>query len=160
MLTGSLALLLSGCGPSPQEKTIHLACQALKAQDWEAFSALTITEADFLMAESQIDELDAEQSFAGSSLRPGQIQQLREQFDQAVRGCDHCLDFSRCRYVFPTLSRTSTISTLSGESISVQEFILSIEMDGPEKSAPGMGPLFMLVPWENEYRIQALRFIE
>ena len=149
---------LPGCGPSPQEQTIGLACQALKTQDWEAFAELTVTEADFLMRENQIDENGADHSFAGGDLRPSQQQLLREQFDQAVRGGDRCLDFSRCQYVFPALIRTSTLTTLSDGEIRLEEYIITIEMDGPEKSAPGLGPSFVLARWEDEYRILALRF--
>lgn len=152
------AAFFSGCGPSPSEKTIHLACQALKAQDWEAYSRLTITEADFMMVENNISESEADQSFAGSSLRPKQRQHLREQYEQAIQGCDGCLDFSRCLYVFPTLSATSTITTLGGDDVILEEYILTIEMDGPETSAPGLGPYFILVPWEDEVRILSLRF--
>ncbi|MBU8869949.1 MAG: hypothetical protein KOO60_03630 [Gemmatimonadales bacterium] len=158
LLMIAVVFSLAGCGPSPQERTIHLACQALKAQDWEAFSKLTITEADFLIAENLRSGRGAESQFARNSLRPEQLQLLKEQFDQAIRGGDYCLDFSRCQYVFPTLNRTSTRTTFSGEIVPVEEYILIIEMDGPERSAPGLGPNFLLVPWEDGYRIQALKF--
>ena len=67
---------LAGCGNSPQETVIHEACLALKAQDWEAYLELTVTEADFLLRENDIDEIEAGESFAGSSLRPEQRRAL------------------------------------------------------------------------------------
>lgn len=158
MLAAVAVAALSGCGASPQERVIHEACQALKAQDWEAYVDLTVTEADYLMRENEIAENEADVSFAGSSLRPEQRQLLKEQFDLAIRGGDRILDFSRCQFVFPTLERKGTLSTLSGEKVPTEEYILTIEMDGGEKSKPGLGPYFLLAEWGNEYRILALRY--
>ena len=157
-LAAAALVVLSGCGSSPQEQVIHQACQALKADDWDAYSQLTVTEADFLIRENRIAENEVDQSFAGGHLRPQQRQLLKEQFNRAVRGDELCLDFSRCQFVFPNLNGTSVFATLSGKKIQLEEYILTIEMDGPEKSAPGLGPYFILAPWEGGYRILALRF--
>jgi hypothetical protein len=152
------AALLAGCGASPQERLIHDACQALKAQDWEAYADLTITEADYLMRQNRIDENEADHSFAGESLRPRQRELLRQQYDRAVQGGPRQLDFGRCQFVFPDLERKRTMKTLSGEEIAIEEYVVAIEMDGPERSAPGLGPIFVLAAWNDGYRIIGLRF--
>ncbi len=152
--------LLAGCGASPQEKLIHDACQALKAQDWEAYSHLTITEADYLMRQNRIAETEAENSFAGETMRPRQRGLLREQFDRAVRGGPRQLDFGRCQFVFPTLERRRKMRTLSGEEVPLEEYVVAIEMDGPQRSAPGLGPIFVLAEWEDGFRIIGLRFTD
>jgi hypothetical protein len=158
ILAAVVLTALSGCGNSPQERVIHDACQALKAEDWETYLDLTVTEADFLMRENKIVEAEAELSFAGSSLRPEQRQLLKDQFNMAVQGGNRILDFRRCQFVFPILDRTATLTTLSGEEVHTEEYILTIEMDGAEKSRPGLGPHFILARWEGEYRILALKF--
>lgn len=153
-----LSVGLTGCGPTPQEKLIHDACLALKAQDWDAYFDLTITEADYLLRQNRIDAPGGQGTFAGESLRPEQLAELRAQYDRAVWGGPGQLDFSRCRYVFPTLEREQVRTTLSGERYQVQEYRVEIEMDGPERSAPGLDPVFVLARWDDGYRILALRF--
>lgn len=149
---------LAGCGPTAEERLLHNACLALKAQDWDAYSRLTITEADYLLRQNRLDGPEAEGTFAEDSLRPGQIALLRSQYDRAVRGGPGQLDFSRCRYVYPELSRERVLETLSGEAVEVQEYRVEIEMDGPKRSAPGLGPVFVLARWEKGWRILALRY--
>ena len=153
-----MVLLLAGCSNSPQENVIREAYLALKADDWDSFRSLTVTNADLLDRQSRFETTSAADSFVGGDLRPREIQALRDQFERAVNGCIDCLDFESCLFVRLEPPIEGVVTTLSGEEIPSLEYPVRCEMEGPEVSPPGLAPTFLLVPWEGEYRILALKF--
>ena len=164
-------LMLSACslpgssGPgggkakrSAEEKLLAEAFSALKAKDWEAFSALTVTTADYDMKEMNTPPLLERQTFSGGVMKPEQQMQIRDQFtavvDEEVEGT---IQFDKAEFVSKgKVVMQGAVESLSGQMIPYRVYSIRIEVDGETIDTRDMSPRFVIVKFNGRPRILAL----
>ncbi|MCP5053797.1 MAG: hypothetical protein GY940_41910 [bacterium] len=140
------------------EELLKEAFDAIKAGDWNAYSSLTITSADFVLRASGISKFQEKQSYVGSSVKPTEIKRQAEQFHYASKGEEDCILFHKDSFVSTgRLMLTGTHKTLNNVNIPFQSFTIKV------KSAEGeiidnLYPQVVVVKWGDYYRILKLLF--
>ena len=161
--------LMLGCGSKnpqsgaskEQERLLEKASAAIKANDWAAYSRLTITPADLSMAREGVTGLKQRQTYQGSVLKPEQEKAQKEQFEKAVAGGEGLIDFRNAKYVSAGgIAGTGSLELLTGGDVPFTSFYLRIKVSGETKDTKDLAPLFVVVDYKGTPRILALAFPE
>ncbi|MBI3005603.1 MAG: hypothetical protein HYY49_09345 [Ignavibacteriales bacterium] len=143
--------------PTSEEKLLEQAFDAIKSDDWEAYSALTITYADFLMKAQHINAFNEKNSYAGGVLKPEQRKQQEQEFRATVKGGPGIIDFKNSSFVSSgRIVHSGSLEAFEGPDIPYRIFGIVAESAGG--SAVPEYPRFMVVPWNEEFRIMKLEF--
>ena len=160
LVSFALASVCCGTRPSsPEEELIRDAFNAIKKNDWKAYSKLTITTADFMLKEHEAGPFEEKQSYAGSILKPEEIERQRLEFDRAVAAGKGIIDFRKAQFVsLGATKETTSEELLTGSTISTTTHSVRIRLDGKETDSRELDPLFVTVKWGDEPRLLRLRF--
>jgi hypothetical protein len=165
MLTGTTCLLLGACKGArndTDEQLLASCFAAIKANDWKAYSRLTLTPADILEQVSGSrprSPFKGRQGYVGSVLRPEQMKVHEEAFRRAVRGGKGQIDFARSKVVGPgTLLGTQNPWQRMGASFPYRTYSLRVETGGRTVDTKELRPLFTVVTWEDKQRLIDLVF--
>jgi hypothetical protein len=158
----TIGTLFSGCSKRPpDEALIKEAFYALKEKDWEAYSRLTITTADFALKEKKIGIFQESQSYTGGVFKPQEIERQKLSFEKAITGGEKIINFNQAEFVSLGLVKESgNIPTLTGEDIPVTAYSIKIRDGNVEVDTKDLDPIFILTKWGNQYRILKLGFRE
>jgi hypothetical protein len=140
---------------------IKEAFTAIKKNDWAAYSRLTVTAADFMLRENKIGPFEEKQSYAGSVLKPEEIQSQRAQFESAVEGGDGLIDFRNAEFVaLGSIVEKGDHPLLTGGSVPFVAYSVRINVDGKEFDSRELSPRFVVVKWGHKPRLLRLLFNE
>lgn len=155
----ALISVTSGCSKPPTsspEALVTAAFEALHKNDWEAYSALTITSADFILKENKQTRFKERGTFVGDKLKPEEKEQQRQQFQKAGTGGANVIDFRQTKLDRPVLVASRQQETMIGSVIPVSLYGLMLKDSGGKLSP--LDPGFVVVQWRDGYRLLALRF--
>ena len=150
---------LPSCNLNPgakQDTLIRFAFEAIKRNDWNAYSKLTLNLAEVMLAEQKISRFEAKLSYTGQVLAPENTSKLRTQFGAAVQGGDGLIDFKKEKFKAIKLIASEPLELLTGSSIPVEHF--SVITDQTAGTAEPRFPVFVLSKWKGEFRIVDLMF--
>jgi len=140
-----------------EEKLVQAAFDAIRHDDWEAFSGTTITAADIMMQQNEIGPFQAQQSYLGSSVRPRERTAQREQFKRAQRSPVAEANLRTARFVaLGSEPHHFEYTLLTGGSIPATSYSLRVDVDGDEVEISK--PRFVVVEWQERPRLLALAF--
>lgn len=154
-----LVFALGACAsrPASEERLLEQAFDAIKNDDWDTYSSLTITYADFLLKAQNINAFNEKNSYAGGVLKPEQLRQQQEEFQLAVKGGPAFLDFRNSDFVSPgSVAHSGSLEALDGPDIQYKIYSVQAKTAGGPSSSSY--PRFMVVPWNKEFRIMKLEF--
>ncbi len=155
-----------GAKGQPEEKVLgdsvdellKKAFDAIKAGDWQAYSTLTITSADFVLKAMGISRFKAKQSYVGSSVKPAEIKKQTNQFYKAAKGDDDTILFDKDTFVSAgPLKITGTHKALNNVNIPFKMYSLKIKTETGE-IMDDLYPYVVIVKWGEYYRILELVF--
>jgi hypothetical protein len=166
-------VFVAACGPvlpgksgprersSPEEELLDAAFIALKKKDWNAFSELTVTTADFDIQTLKQSPLMERQSYAGGVLRPEERLRIKEQFEIAAGGGEGMIDFESAEFVSvgKAIDR-GMVESIGGELIPFTSYSIKIEVDGETVDTRDLRPVFIVVKWQGRPRILALDVVD
>jgi hypothetical protein len=139
----------------PEERLVEQAFKAIRDNDWQEYSKMTITTADIMLRNSRISPIEERQSYLGTSLRPQQRALQQEQFRRAVRGGP--IDFRNAKFVSVGADeRHFVYELLLGGAIPVSSYSLRVEIEGQEIESEE--PRIIVVKWNGQPRILGLSF--
>ena len=154
-----LVFALGACTsrPTTEERLLEQAFDAIKNDDWDTYSSLTITYADFLLKVQNTNVLNEKNSYAGGVLKPEQLRQQQEEFQLAVKGNPVFIDFRNSDFVSSgNVVHSGSLEALDGPDIPYKIFSIQVKVAGSPSSLSY--PRFMVVPWNEEFRIMKLEF--
>jgi hypothetical protein len=156
----ALAVTVAGCQrldpTASPEAVVEAAYAAIKAGDWEAYSDLTVTSADFILKEQGMQsKLKGQGSFAGAVLKPEEQQAQREQFERALAGGEGLIDFKLREFGRAHLAARGFEETLSGSEIPISAYLVSV---AGETRPTQDGPSFVVAQWGSFYKVLRLTF--
>lgn len=159
-----LAFCLTGCpgssSPLKQRETLlRQTFQAMKQNDWQNYSKLTITTADYDLKQSSVSPAKAKQSYAGGVAKPRMQEQQKADFQEAVTGGEGIIDFRNAQFVsIGSALDQGTISSLNGVQIPYTTYSLMLKIAGQEIDSKALKPVFTVVEWQDEHRLLNLQF--
>ncbi len=160
-----LTIQLGGCeststsGKDGYKALLKQAFQAIKQNDWDKYSKLTITEADFDLKQNKVSPFKQKQSYVGSVLKPEQQQQQRQDFQRAITGGEGIIPFATAEYVsVGSVVSSGTAESLAGAAIPYTVYSLKVKSGGSEFDSQNLEPLFVVTQWQGEYRLLNLYF--
>jgi len=151
------SVVLASCSsrPTTEERLLEQAFNAIKRNDWEVYSALTITYADFLMKAQHINAFNEKNSYAGGVMKPEQVKQQQEEFRAAVNGGAGVIDFKSSEFVSPgKVVHSGSLEGMEGPRIPYKIFEVVAKPSGGASNP--RYPRFMIVIWDDEFRIMKL----
>lgn len=154
-----LVIVFGSCSgrPTTEEKLLEQAFNAIKKEDWDAYGTLTVTYADFLLKAQSINAFHEKNSYDGGVLKPEQLKQQREEFEIAVQGGEGIIDFKNADFISPgNVVHAGSLEALEGPAIPYK--IYSLKVKSPGSSLTHDYPRFMVVRWNEEFRIMKLEF--
>jgi hypothetical protein len=156
----ALASLPAGCSRPPPtsspEAVVAAAFDALHDSDWDAYSALTITTADFILKEQKLTGFKQKGTYVGDKLKPEEKNRQREQFQKAGSGGPNTIDFREAKLDRPILVASAQQELMSGSVVPVALYGLALKDAGSQASQ--LDPGFVVVQWSGGYRLLGLRF--
>ncbi|MEX1275001.1 MAG: hypothetical protein WEE20_03665 [Bacteroidota bacterium] len=157
-----MLFVVGGCAsrPDTEERLLDKAFEAIQEKDWETYSKLTVTYADFLLKSQKTGRFEERLTYAGNVLKPEERQSQREQFDRAAAGGEGQIDFQRSRFVATgSVILESRMELLDeNDTVPFKIYSVKVRLNGNESDTRLLSPHFTVVPWEAEYRLMRLEF--
>jgi hypothetical protein len=151
--------LLIGCAAAPDEDVVKKAFTAIKANDWETYSQLTITAADFMQQQAGIGMAQEQLSYIGTTVKPQQQQKQRQQFERAVAGEPGTIDFARVKFLgLGEPIERGTHPLLTGGEMPYTVYVPRLAIDGKELDGHSLVPRIVLVQVGEAFRILELDY--
>jgi len=138
------------------EGVVEAAYAAIKANDWDAYSKLTVTSADFILKENNAQsQFKQKSSYVGSQLKPEEQRRQKQEFQRAVAGGEGQIDFQTHKFEKAHLAAQGNEELLNGSTIPVSAYLVAAEgQSAPSQEPPG----FVVVPWGSFYKVLRLTF--
>lgn len=153
------AVLLSGCAHrSPDDQFLSLVFAALKEKDWDDYSRLLVTKADFDLKRQKLSPFKSKQGYVGGVKKPEYRRMQMLQFERATAGGANQIDFAKGEYVGLGKRVDYGLELLSGGRIEARVYSIRYKVDGVEKVTDDEDPLFVVTSWGEKPRLLKLSF--
>ena len=162
VLLVSVIIVSGGCSskrPRTEEDLLRLAFEALKERQWEQYSRLIITRADFFLYEDNISEFEEPNSYLGSVIKPEQIEMHKNLFFRSIQGGQNFIRFDQTEFCRPgSLLKLETKKLIEKDPVILNTYSLVITDGNTEFDTKELYPHFTVayVPWMGQYRILEL----
>jgi hypothetical protein len=151
---------LTSCFPTETDKIDELLGNAFKAirnRDWEGYRKLTVTSADFILKKMKISIIKYKQTFAGSSLKPMELQNHQNKFETLIKmnsgKNEGVIDFTNSKYdSMGKLVGRGVKTTLNNVEIPYQILTLKVK-SLTDEIKKDLLPYFVVVKWGDHYKI-------
>ncbi|GEM_PF-1345991 len=155
----ALSIGCSSKRSAPEKSILKKAFSAIKKNDWEAYSKITITRADYEIRKQKMSKFKAKQSYVGGVLKSEEREKQKAEFIAAVAGGEGLIDFKNAKFVgLGTLLGSGISEGLLNSEYSYRIYSLRIKTGGQVIDTVDLSPKFVLVLWGKEFRILELLF--
>ncbi|MBK6315041.1 MAG: hypothetical protein IPF53_12180 [Blastocatellia bacterium] len=158
------AVALVGCQlldqTPPEEKVAKAAFDAIKTNNWKAFTEHVATHSDFIMRpDKNANPLTGGHTMGSALIRAEEMDFLHAEFDRAVSGGENLLDFKRAEYVSLGAERKAGVLPLwTEEKVDYTIYSFRVRINGVEQDTAGSWPRFMLVKYEGKPKVFAIMY--
>lgn len=158
------AALLAGCqllDQTPPEEKVAKACfNAIKTNNWKAFTEHVATQSDFIFKpDKNANPLTGGHTMGSAMIRSEEMDFLHGDFDRAVQSGESLVDFKRAEYVSLGAERkTGQFPMMSGDLVDYTIYSFRVKINGAEQDTAGTWPKFMLVKYDGKPKLFAIMF--
>jgi hypothetical protein len=146
------------------DKLLEQAFAAIKSRDWAKYQELTITSADFILKQQGISKFKEKQTYLGGSLKPEEINQQLEQFQQAKNAPEELkgdmISFDEDTYVSAgKIVDQGVMPTIGDIQIPYKIYTIKVKSSSG-KVMDDLYPYFVVVQWGSYPMILKMLFPE
>lgn len=160
------AAAIAGCQlldqTPPEEKVARAAFDAIRTNNWKAFTEHVATHSDFIMKpDKSANPLTGGHTMGSALIRAEEMDFMHGEFDRAVKGGENLLDFKRAEFVSLGAERkTGVLPLWTEEQVNYTIYSFRVRIQGAEQDTAGTYPRFMMVKYDGQPKVFAIMFSE
>lgn len=157
------AVALVGCQildqTPPEEKVAKAAFDAIRTNNWKAFTEHVATHSDYLIKpDKSANPLTGGHTMGSALIRSEEMDFLHMDFDRAVNGGESLLDFKRAEFVALGAERKTGNLPIAEEPVPYTIYSFRVKINGAEQDTAGMWPRFLMVKYDGKPKVFAIMF--
>lgn len=144
----------------PEDKVAKAAFDAIKTNNWKAFTEHVATHSDFFMKpDKNANPLTGGHSMGSAMIRAEEMDFMHGEFDRAVRGGENLLDFKRAEFVSLGAERkTGVLPLWTEDTVNYTIYSFRVKISGAEQDTAGSWPKFLMVKYGGKPKVFAIMY--